>query len=163
VLQGGVRGQNGVIGLDDRGGDLRRRVHAELQLALLAIVNRQTLHQEGTEAGSSSTTEGVENEETLESGAVIGDTADLIQDLVDEFLSDSVVATSIIVRSVLLASNHVLRVEQGAVGAGADLVDDIGLKIGVDGAGDILALACYVLGVCLLPERAAYPSRRKRC
>jgi len=38
-------------------------------------------------------------------------------------------------------------VEEGAVRAGADLVDDVGLKIGVDGTGDILALACAVLAV----------------
>jgi hypothetical protein len=31
-------------------------------------------------------------------------------------------------------------VEEGAVRTGADLVDDVGLKIGVDGTGDILAL-----------------------
>jgi hypothetical protein len=39
----------------------------------------------------------------------------------------------------------VLGVEERPVGAGADLVDDIGLKIGVDGARDVLALACGVL------------------
>jgi hypothetical protein len=38
-----------------------------------------------------------------------------------------------------------LGVEEGAVRTGADLVDDIGLKIGVDGTGDILALTCAVL------------------
>jgi hypothetical protein len=36
-------------------------------------------------------------------------------------------------------------VEEGAVRAGADLVDDVGLKIGVDGTGDILALTCAEL------------------
>ena len=35
--------------------------------------------------------------------------------------------------------------EEGAVRAGADLVDDVGLKIGVDGTGDILALTCAEL------------------
>jgi hypothetical protein len=38
----------------------------------------------------------------------------------------------------------VLRVEQGAVGTGADLIDDIGLQVGVDGAGDVLALTWEV-------------------
>jgi len=162
VLQGGVRGQNGVVRLDDRGGDLRRRVHTELQLALLAVIDRQTLHQEGTETGSSSTTEGVENEETLQSGAVVGHTADLVQDLVNELLSDSVVATSIVVRSVLLASNHVLRVEQGAVGAGADLIDDVGLEIGVDGTGNVLAVACSAVRNVHLVRGCSSPVSEKK-
>jgi hypothetical protein len=38
----------------------------------------------------------------------------------------------------------VLGVEEGAVGAGADLVDDVGLQIGVDGARDVLAIACVL-------------------
>jgi hypothetical protein len=51
------------------------------------------------------------------------------------------VATSVVVGSILLARDHQLRVEQAAVRAGADLVDDIRLKIAVDGTGDVLALA----------------------
>jgi len=39
VLKGGVSGEDGVVGLDDRGGDLRSRVDTELELALLAVVD----------------------------------------------------------------------------------------------------------------------------
>jgi hypothetical protein len=35
----------------------------------------------------------------------------------------------------------VLGVEETAVRTGADLIDDVGLKIGVDGAGNIFAVA----------------------
>lgn len=97
VLKRGVGSQDGVIRLDDGGGNLGSRIHAELQLGLLAIVNRQTLHQQSAEAGSSSATEGVENEETLKTRAVISDTANLVEDLVDELLSDGVVATGVVV------------------------------------------------------------------
>ena len=86
----------------------------------------------------------MEDEEALQTRAVVGNAADLIQDLVDELLSDGVVATGVVVGGILLAGDHVLGVEQGAVGAGADLVDDVGLQVGVDGAGDVLALACVV-------------------
>jgi hypothetical protein len=130
VLKGGVGGEDRVVGLDDRGGDLRGGVDTELELALLAVVDGQALHKEGTETR-----------------AVVGDTADLVEDLVDQLLADRVVTTSVVVRGILLAGDHVLRVEQGAVGAGADLIDDVGLQVGVDGAGDILALAWGALAV----------------
>ena len=142
MLKGCVGGEDGVVGLDNRGGDLRGRVDTELELALLAVVDGEALHEEGTETGTGTTTEGVEDEEALETGAVVGDVADLVEDLVNELLADGVVTTGVVVRGILLASDHLLRVEEGAVGAGADLVDDVGLEIAVDGTGDIFALAC---------------------
>ncbi len=147
MLKCGVGGQDGVVWLDNRCGDLGRWVDTELELALLAVVDGETLHQQGTETRSSSSTEGVEDEETLQTRAVVGNTADLVEDLVDELLSDGVVTTGVVVRGVLLACDHLLGVEEGAVGAGADLIDDVGLKIGVDGTGDILALTCAVLTI----------------
>lgn len=165
VLQGGVSSEDGVVGLNNRGGHLRRRVDTELELALLAVVDGQTLHQEGTETGTCATTEGVEDEETLQAGAVVSDTADLIQDLVDELLSDCVVTTSVVVGRILLAGDHVLGVEERTVGAGADLINDVGLQVGVDGTRDVLALACIVCqkGCAICSLQAAYRSRRRRC
>jgi len=147
VLEGGVGGKNRVVGLNDGCGDLGRWVDAELELALLAIVDGQALHQQGAETRASAATEGVEDEETLQTRAVIGNAADLVEHLVDELLADRVVTAGVVVRGVLLACDHLLWVEKRAVGTGADLVDDIGLKIGVDGTGDIFALACAVLVV----------------
>ena len=57
VLKGSVSGENRVVGLDDRGRHLGRRVHGELELGLLAVVGRETLHQKSTKTGSGSTTE----------------------------------------------------------------------------------------------------------
>ena len=39
VLKEGVGGQDTVVWLNNRGGDLRRRVHSEPKLGLLSIVN----------------------------------------------------------------------------------------------------------------------------
>lgn len=38
VLNSAVRGENGVVGLDNGSRDARRRVHGELKLALLAVI-----------------------------------------------------------------------------------------------------------------------------
>merc|ERR1719259_1494496 len=86
VLQGGVGGQDGVVWLHHRRGHLRRRVDGELQLGLLAVVHRQSFHEKGGEAGSGATTERVEDEEALESSALIGQFADAVQNQVDNLL-----------------------------------------------------------------------------
>lgn len=140
VLEGGVRGENRVVGLDDRGGSLGSGVDAELELALLSVVEGEALHEEGTKTGTGTTTEGVEDEESLETNAVIGNASHLVQNGVDELLAHRVVATGVVVGRILLAGDHLLRVEKAPVGAGADLVDDIGFEIAVNGAGNVLAL-----------------------
>lgn len=87
----------------------------------------------------------MENEKTLETRAVISDMADFVQDLVNQLLANSVVTAGVVVGCVLLAGDHLLRVEQAAVGASADLINDVGLEIAVDGSGDIFALTCIAI------------------
>uniref|UniRef100_A0A8D0IRH7 Tubulin alpha 1b n=1 Tax=Sus scrofa TaxID=9823 RepID=A0A8D0IRH7_PIG len=49
VLQGGVGGEDGVVGLNYSCGNLGGWVNGELQLGLLAIIDRETFHQQGVE------------------------------------------------------------------------------------------------------------------
>ena len=65
VLQGGVRGQYGVVGLDDSGRDLRRRIDGKLELALLAVVHAQLLHEQRGEARAGAAAKRVEYEKAL--------------------------------------------------------------------------------------------------
>lgn len=97
VLKGSVGGQDGVIWLDDRGSGLWCWVDTELQLYFLSVIDRQTLHKKSTETRSSSTTEGMENEEPLKTRAVIGNPANLIQYLINQLLANSVMSTSVVV------------------------------------------------------------------
>ena len=45
VFQSGVGGQDGVVWLHDGCGDLRRGVDTKFELALLAIIDRETFHE----------------------------------------------------------------------------------------------------------------------
>lgn len=71
VLDRAVGRQDGIVGLNDGGRHAGGRVDGELQLALLAVLGGQALEQEGTETGASTTTKGVEDQETLETAAVV--------------------------------------------------------------------------------------------
>jgi hypothetical protein len=71
VLDGAVGGQHGVVRLNHCGRNTRRRVDGELKLRLLSIVGGETLEQQGTETGTGTTTEGMEDQETLERRAVV--------------------------------------------------------------------------------------------
>lgn len=97
MLKSCMSGKDGVVGLNYRGSVLGSGIHAELQLALLAVIDRQTFHEKSAEPGSSSSTERVEYQETLETRAIIGNMADLVQHLVDQLLAYGIVPTGIIV------------------------------------------------------------------
>jgi len=88
-------GENGVVGFDDRVGHLGGRVNAELKLGLFAVVGGETLQKESTETRASSTAEGVEDEEALETTTVVGQTADLVHHNIDLLLSNGIMTTSI--------------------------------------------------------------------
>ena len=71
VLQGGVGGEDGVVGLHHSSGHLGSWVDGELQLGLLAVVDRQTLHQQGGETRAGATSEAVEHQEALKASALV--------------------------------------------------------------------------------------------
>ena len=80
VLQRGVGGQDGVVGLHDSSGNLRSRVNRELQLGLLAIVNRKAFHEKGSQSGSCATSKRMEDEESLKSSTLVSKLSDAVQD-----------------------------------------------------------------------------------
>ena len=90
-----MRGQDRVIRLDDGARQLRCGVNAELELGFFAVVGGEPLEQERTETRASSSPERVEDKEALQTGAVVGKTANLVHNGVNELLANSVVATGI--------------------------------------------------------------------
>lgn len=71
VLNSAMGRQHRVIGLDYGGRDARCGIHRELQLALFAKVSSEVLEKERTESRTSATTEGVEDEKTLQRRAAV--------------------------------------------------------------------------------------------
>merc|ERR1711990_1276503 len=114
-------------------------VHAEGQLGLLAVVHGQTLEEQGAEARASTTTDGVEDHEALETSALVGELAEAIQSEVDNLLTHGVMATGIVVGGILFARDQLLRVVELTVGSGADLIDHGRLEIEVDATRHVLA------------------------
>jgi hypothetical protein len=88
VLEEGVGGQDTVVWLNHRGRDLGGWVHSEPKLGLLAVINRQALQEEGAKARSRSSTNSVEDEEALETSAVVCKLPDAIKAQVNNLLAN---------------------------------------------------------------------------
>merc|ERR1719432_485297 len=141
VLQSGVGGQDGVVGFNNGSGDLGCRVDGELELALLSVVHRQPLHEKGGKARSGATAEGMEEKESLESSASIGQLPDSVQNKVNNLLSDRVVSSGVVVGGILLSVDELLGVVELTVCSASGLVDDSWLQIDEDCSWDMLASA----------------------
>jgi hypothetical protein len=139
VLEKRVGGEHRVVRLDDGGGDLRGRVNGESQLGFLSVVHRQALEKERSETGSCSSTDGVEDEKALETSAVIGEFSDAVEGEVDNFLTNGVVTTGVVIGGIFLTRDQLFRVEQLTVGTGTDFVHGSGLEVQKHGTRDVLA------------------------
>jgi len=139
VLQEGVSGQDGVVRLNDGSGDLGRGIDGETELGLLSVVDGESLQEEGTESGSGTTTDGVEDEESLETGTVVGELSDSVEAEIDDFLSDGVMTSGEVVGGIFLSGDQLFGVEELSVGSGSDFVDNGGFEIEEDGSGNVLS------------------------
>jgi len=83
----------------------------------------------------------MEDEESLETSALISKLTDTVKHQVNDLLSNGVVTTGIVVGSILLAGHKLLRVKELAVCASTDLIDYSGFKIDEHRSGDMLASA----------------------
>merc|ERR1711981_1095279 len=139
VLEEGVSREDGVVGLNDGGGDLGRGVDGEAELGLLAVVDGESLEEERTETGAGTATDGVEHQEALETGALIGELSDSVEAEIDDLLTDGVVTSGEVVGGVLLTGDELLGVEELSVGTSSHLIDDGWLEIEEHASGDVLA------------------------
>jgi len=138
VLEERVGGEDRVVGLNDGGGDLRRGVDGEAELGLLAVVDGEALEEEGAETGAGTATNSVEDEEALETSALIGELTDSVEAEINNLLTNGVVTTSEVVGGVLLTRDELLWVEELSVGTSADLIDNGWLEIEEDASWDVL-------------------------
>ena len=60
----------------------------------------------------------------LETSALIGEFSDSVEDEIDDFFTDGVVTTGVVVGGIFFTGNQLFRVEKLTVGTGSDLKTD---------------------------------------
>mgnify|MGYP003573970617 CR=1 FL=1 len=138
VLEEGVGGEDVVVWFHHGSGHLGSGSDGEGQLGLATIVNRQSLEEKRSKTRSSTSTSGVEDHETLETGTVVGQLTNTIENKINNLLTDGVVTSGIVVGSIFLAGNHLLRMVELTVGSSANFVTNTWLQIHKDGTRNML-------------------------
>ena len=139
VLKERVSGEHGVVWLNNGGGDLWGWVDGETELGFLSVVDGESLEEERSKTGSGTSTDGVEDEETLETSALISELSDSVEAEIDDFLTNGVVTSGEVVGGIFLSGDELLWVEELSVGTGSDLINNSWLKIEEDGSWDVLS------------------------
>jgi len=143
VLKKRVSRKNGVVGFNDSSGDLRRRIDCETKFGFFAVIDGESLEKEGTKTGTSTTTNGVEDQETLETSAVISELSDSVEAEIDDFLADGVVTSGEVVSGIFLTGDELFRVEELSVGTSSDFINNGRFKIEEDGSGDVFTSTSF--------------------
>jgi hypothetical protein len=130
-------GKDRVVWLDDCSGDLRCWVNSELEFGFFTVVNGKSLHQQTGETGSGTATERVEDEESLETGALVSEFSGSVENQIDQFFADGVVTSSVVVSGIFFTSDQLFWMEKLSVSTSSDLVDNSWLQINENSPGDV--------------------------
>ena len=81
----------------------------------------------------------MKDQESLQSSALVSHLADSVQDKIHNLLANGIMSSGIVIGSVLLSSNQLLRVEQLPVGSSPDFINNGRLQVNKDGPGNMLS------------------------
>jgi len=138
MLEKRMSGEDGVVWLNNGGGDLWGWVDGETKLGFLTIIDGKSFEKEGSETGTGSSTDGVEDEETLETSTLIGKLSDSIEAEIDDFLTNGVMSSGEVVGSIFFTGDKLLWMEELSVSSGSDLIDNCWLEIEEYSSWDVL-------------------------
>ena len=138
VLKKRVGGQDGVVWLNNGGGDLWGWIDGEAELGFLTVIDGKSLEEERSETGTGTTTDGLEDKETLKTSALIGELSDSVETEIDDLLTNGVMASGEVVGGIFFTGDELLWVEQLSVGTGSNFIDNGWLEIEEDGSWDVL-------------------------
>ncbi|KAF4533311.1 hypothetical protein B566_EDAN004432 [Ephemera danica] len=94
-----------------------------------------------SDAGAGATTKRVEDEESLQASAHVGELADTVQHHIHDLLANGVVTASVVVGGIFLARDQLLRVEKLAVSSSTHLICTSGLEVDEDSSRYMFACA----------------------
>ena len=114
-------------------------IDGETELGFLTVVDGKSLEEEGSKSRSSTTTDGLENEETLKTSALISKLSDSVEAEIDDFLTNGVVTSGEVVGGIFLTRDELLWMEELSVGSSSDLIDNGWLEIEEDSSWDVLS------------------------
>ena len=145
VLYELMHGKRGVVGLDNSVAYFGTREDRERKHDSVGVLLSDLGDEEGSHTGSSTTTEGVGDLETLEAIATFSFLSDDIEDGVDELGTLGIVTLGPVVTGTSLSENEVVWSKELTEWSSSDGVHGSWLKIHEDGSWDVSSTSGFVV------------------
>merc|ERR1719205_58897 len=143
MLKSGVGGKDSIVRLNNCGGNLRSWVDGKLKLGLLAVINRQTLHEKGGKSRSGASTKRMEKQKSLKASTLISKLPNPVQKQINNFLSNSVVASSIVVSRILFTIDELFRMEKLTISSASCFIYHSWFQVNKDSSGHMFATSSF--------------------
>jgi hypothetical protein len=107
---------------------LGRWIDREFEFGLFAVINAESFHEKTGESRSGAAPERMEHQKALESGALVCELTQTVQDDINDLFADGVVTASVIVGSIFFASDELFRMEELSVCTGPYFICENAIK-----------------------------------
>jgi hypothetical protein len=139
VLKKRVSWKDRVVWLNDGSWDLWGWINSESEFGFLTVIDWKSFEKKRSKSWSSSSSDGVEDEETLETCALISKLSDSVEAEINDFLTNGVVTSGEVVGGIFLSWDELLWVEKLSVGSSSNFINDSCFKIKEDSSWDVLS------------------------
>jgi hypothetical protein len=138
-----VGGEYGVVWFNNGSRDLWGWIDGETELGFFTIIDGKSFEEKGTKTRSSSSTDGVEDKETLETSALIGKFSNSIEAKINDFFTNGVVSSSKVVGSIFFTGDELFWVEKLSVCSCSNLINNSWFKIKEDASWDVFTSTSF--------------------
>merc|ERR1719324_220449 len=142
VFEQRMHTQNGIVRFYYCSCNLRACPNREAQLRLLAVIDRKTLEHQTSESAASSTSNCIEDHETLQACAIVCEFTDTVKNQINNFFANRVMTACEVVGCIFFSCDELLWMEQLAIGASADFVNDGRFQVYHDTARNMFTGSC---------------------
>ena len=111
VFKKGVGGKNGVVRFNNSGGDLGGRIDGESDFGFFTVVNGKSFKKKRSESRSSSSSNSVEDTESLKTGTLISKFSDSVKTEIDNFFTDGIVSSCEVIGGIFFSRDQLFWVE----------------------------------------------------
>merc|ERR1711997_376662 len=139
MLQRSMSCKNGVVWLYNCSGNLWCWIDGKFQFRFFTIINGQTFHEKRSKSRTSSSSEGMEDQETLKTRTLVSQLSDSIEYKINDFLADGVMTSCIVIGSIFFSSYQLFRVEELTIGSSSYLIYNSRFEIDEYSTRDVLS------------------------
>jgi len=139
VLKKRVSWKNWIVWLNNSSWNLWWWIYSESEFGFLTVIDWKSFEKKGSKSWSSTSSNCIEDEETLKTCALISKFSYSVKTEINDFFTNSIVTSGEIVCCIFLSWNELFWMEKLSVSSSSNFINDSSFKIKEDSSWDVLS------------------------